>query len=853
MSKILATILLSVFILVGSAQGQRREVLNLDQINAQLDEEQSIVDYINELQFIIDSLQLENFSISESIYGHKLFRSDSIKIFQTATISKIPENYVLGIGDEITISVFGESQFDAKYIIDEKGYIQPLNMPKIFLKGLRWVQARDLITQRFDVHYIFSPEQIAINITAPRKVTINVFGNVNRPGTYSLPATNTAFNALVAAGGPKPLASVRNIKITAGSEQKFLDIYELMENPIKQFDYYLVDNSIIHVPFARKLVTLEGEFKRTLDYELKDSEGLKELMQFGGYFTPQAVKEKLNILRYTDQGKVLLEASQADFTSRSIPLYNGDVVIARTANEEILNQVFVTGAVTFEGAYSLSATPDLKSLIEKSRPKKDANKGFSFLYRENNDKSTNIVEVDLNDVESGNGGNIDLMPNDTLFVPSLSEQVNYSDVIVEGEVLEPRTIPFDPDSSLTVQKAVLISGGLLSEAMDFGFIQRTSRDDSNKKSYINVDIKRAMQNPGSSYDLKLHEKDKLIILKNSENSEQFYLTISGAVRHPKQLFFDENMSITDMINLSGGLKYNASGTIHVYRLVLGKSEESRVIAETLVLDKNYNVIKGNKDFKFEPNDKIVAQESANIDINSLVKLSGEIKFPGPYGLTSKNQNLSDLLNRAGGLTKEAFAGGIRIHRKNKMDYKAGEIYEGQEVQSDTTVTKYYKVILNNKMTDLSLRNQYVIPGDSIHVPKKLDVVEIYINNTKVRELYPELDSISKIAASHLPGKSAKWYIDNIMGGVSDEGDYNSIFVEYPNGQISKPSKFLFFKKHPKVENGSKIFVGQKEEEEDDPENNNGLVKRIFPKSVKGVVIYENGTSAKPKTVETKNK
>ena len=294
---------------------------------------------------------------SPTIYGHGMFDVDSLQIFQPGAVVKVPDSYVLSTGDEVGITIFGTSQFDAKLVVDEGGFIQPSKMPRILLKGLTWRQVKQLLQRRFRNYYVFRPAQMAVVLTKPRLITVNIFGEVKRPGSYTMVATNTAFNAIAAAGGPTKTGSVRRIKITNGSDQKELDLYEVMMNPITQFDYYLDDNVFIQIPSAEHIVSVTGAIHRPLRYELKKGEGLTDLINYAGGLAPGAVRELVQIKRFQDDQQVLHDVNLKRLieTRQSWPLIHGDEIIFRKIESELTNAVFVEGAVRLSGEDS----PDL--------------------------------------------------------------------------------------------------------------------------------------------------------------------------------------------------------------------------------------------------------------------------------------------------------------------------------------------------------------------------------------------------------------------------------------------------------------------------------------------------------------
>src|SRR5690606_31606890 len=149
------------------------------------------------------------------------------------------------------------------------------------LTGIPLERARTLLENRFRNRYTFSPEQFSVVLTTARTITVNIFGQVSQPGSYTISALNTAFNALVACNGPTANGSVRNIRLMKeNNEVQIIDVYEFLTNPQIRFEYSLANNDMIYVPFSEKVVTIRGADTRPLMYELKSHAGLQALLQF---------------------------------------------------------------------------------------------------------------------------------------------------------------------------------------------------------------------------------------------------------------------------------------------------------------------------------------------------------------------------------------------------------------------------------------------------------------------------------------------------------------------------------------------------------------------------------------------
>ena len=233
-----------------------------------------------------------------TIYGQQLFRDKRISVFSQSQDILPSDNYVLGPGDKVTIAIWGLSQAEASYEIKPSGYIKPDGMPRINLKGISYAKAKALLQSRFAQYYSFRPEEFEMTLSYSRTITVSIYGEVFSPGGFTLPATNTAFNALVAAGGPSDIGSVRNIRLIRSSEVKTLDVYEFMNDPTVMERYYLQDNDILHVSVAKRTMTISGAVRRPFRYELLPDENLRQLIAYAGGLNNNAYRANLRIRRF---------------------------------------------------------------------------------------------------------------------------------------------------------------------------------------------------------------------------------------------------------------------------------------------------------------------------------------------------------------------------------------------------------------------------------------------------------------------------------------------------------------------------------------------------------------------------
>jgi len=755
---------------------------------AQVEEGQE--EKVNEIKtdvVVFNTLDEEDIERLSKIYGHQIFKSDSSRIFDASSIAKIPESYILGVGDEITLSIFGASQYDAKFKIGIEGYIQPTDMPRIFLKGLTWGKAKKLIQSRFQRYYKFRAEQLALTISQPRIITVNILGEVERPGSYDLVATNTAFNALIAAGGPSSTGSFRNIRVIRDQEQTELDIYEVMDKPGAQFQYYLEDNIIIQVPVAQRIVEVVGAVKRPLKYELKGDEGLFELLDFAGGLRADAYQEVVQIERFTDNKQVLIDINLGELKERNenYGLLNGDLIRIKSLAKEIGDFVSVEGAVELVGKYSLESTARVSDLIRKGILKREAKLDVAFLMRQNDDKTTKLIQLNLEEIISSIGTPVDLRlkSRDKLIVYTQSRYTDEYSISVKGAVRSQLIdFPFDPDSTITIQKAILLAGGSKPDAAEVGYIIRTNQNNQKEKEYIQVNIKEAIDNPNSLANVKLQAADELRVSSQSAFTDISKVAIKGAVRAPEVFQYDESLALKDLLTLAEGFKPEASRKIEVFRLVIKNDQPTKVIAAALEVDKDFNIIKGDKDFVLQPNDEVIAKTVPEYSEQAIVRVEGEVVFPGAYSLIKKNERLANIIQRAGGLTSEAFSEGLSITR-------------GEQI----LVVDLEKALNNSTSTS----NLLIRDGDIISLPKKKDLVTINLSNTGAVSLIKS----SKINVAFEQGKSAKWYINEFAAGFGKTADKDQVTVSYANGGVKGTRKWLLFNRYPKPEKGAIISIG----------------------------------------------
>ena len=257
------------------------------------DEDDEFVEMDEAMDFMMpDSLKYfddEDFKKKEKgrkIFGHDVFNRKDMT-FESSMNIATPQNYRLGPGDEVNVDIWGASQESITETISPDGYITIEGVGVVQLGGLTVGQAKNRLRQVIGPRY--QDSQIELTLGQTRTITISVTGEVKTPGTYTMSAFATVYNALYMAGGPNDIGTLRSIKVFRDGRQiSSVDVYAFLLNGHLTGDVRLQDNDIITVGPYESLVCIAGKVKRPMFYEMKKTESAATLLRYAGGFTGDA-------------------------------------------------------------------------------------------------------------------------------------------------------------------------------------------------------------------------------------------------------------------------------------------------------------------------------------------------------------------------------------------------------------------------------------------------------------------------------------------------------------------------------------------------------------------------------------
>lgn len=718
-----------------------------------------------------------------SIYGHHIFKDNTLQAYRISKDASPPDAYILAPGDKINIIIFGKSQADLQYEINPNGYIQPAQMPKIFLSGITLKSARELLSNRFSSFYVFNKDQFALTLNTSRTLNLNIFGEVDRSGSYTTSALNTALNALAVAGGPTNNGSVRKIQIMRGNVKKILDVYAFMRNPILQFDFYLQNNDIIYVPPAEKIVSLQGAVNRPMKYELIDEEGIPELIGFAGGLQSNVYTEFVQIERFENNTVVIKDYSLDDILKNRIKveLKRGDIVRVKSINTPLTQFVSIDGSVDYAGNYELGSTKMLSALLKKARLKPEAKLDPIFLIRKNLDQSVQILSLNAEAILAGKSADIALQKKDEIFVYDQARYIDLFNISVVGEVRNPFERPFRYDQSISIKEALGFAGELKPTASFNAYIYRTDPFNAKRTEYIPISLT-------DESGFKLKPGDRLVVLNKDVYKREFDVSIAGEVNNPISIRYDSTLKIKDLIKLAGGVTLGSDlNRVDIFRLRFNKDRAPDKQVLSLTIDQEFNVISGTQ-FELQPLDYVVVRRIPEFQLQDFVTVSGEVKTPGVYGMTSKRYQFSELIAQAEGFNQFADIENISLIR-----------YSGN---AGLVVFSAGDALKNKGNT---AKDPILLSGDLITVPRLNNIVRIETSGTR----YILGENQKSLQVNYQGNHSAAWYIRNYAGGFDKQADRSSVLIVRENGLIKKTTRFLFFKNYPNVLYGDKIVTSVK--------------------------------------------
>ena len=657
------------------------------------------------------------------VFGRDIFRTANLTFEPSMNIAT-PVKYRLGPGDQLQSEVWGASEANITQKVTPDGYISIPNVGPINVNGLTVQAASNRIKAKLSQIYsgmassnVNLSTNVKVSLGQIRTIQVNIMGEVARPGTYALSSFSTVFHALYKAGGMSRMGSLRNIKVVRGGRTvATVDVYDYIINGRSHSDIRLQEGDVILASPYEALVLIKGKVKRPMYYEMKSSESIRTLIGFAGGFSNDAYRGSVTVDRNNSKERTVATVDDMNFGVFKVK--DGDVVSVGEILDRYDNRIEVKGAVYRPGYYELGKDiQTVRDLIQRA----DGLLEYAFtnravLHRENDDKTLEVIALNVKAILDGTEPDVTLQKNDVLFIPSKYDLESKGTLEIRGEVYNPNIFPFAANTKL--EDLIIMAGGLTESA-----------------STVRVDVTR-----------------RIIDKKGTKKQKEIAKTYTFGV---KEGF----------------------------------------------------VVEGDPGFVLEPYDQVFVRRSPGYSEKINVSVAGEVEFEGDYALNVRNERLSDVIEKAGGLTEFAYIDGARLERQmTPEEYKQAQelmamVKSNNQISGNDsivvpTVSRTYSVGINLKEimeNPHSAIDPVLQEGDVIVVPQYMNTVSVSGSVRKPNSVVYD------------PKMKLKDYI-NEAGGYAERARKSGTFILYPNGHIKELGKKA---KAKDIVGGSKIIVPQK--------------------------------------------
>lgn len=499
-----------------------------------------------------------------STFGQSLFRNENVSFEPNINIPT-PTDYVLTAGDEVVITIWGDTELLYKEVISPDGIINVPNYGPVNLSGKSVDAAQKYMEQILSKSYnsLGSGSQLMLSVGKIRSIKVSVSGEFVNPGTYSVPSLANLLHLLHISGGTTSIGNMRSIELYRESKLvTTLDLYDYILKGDITSNAILKDGDVVIAKPYDVRVSVAGKVKRPMRFQLKAGETVTDLFSYVGGFNDDAYKQEVTIYRNNGVDREIIMAQLANFDV--IELVDGDRIVVGEVNNEYKNIVSIEGALWRVGDFQYDEqTNNLRGLIEKAGGLMgNAFASRGIITRRNEDYTTSMINFVTADVVSGES-NVELQNYDKVYIPLIEDLKEEYNIMIFGEVNNPQVLNFH--EGMRIEDAIVLAGGL-KESATLATLDVTRRvNDKNSLDYsdviaesFNFQINEDLSLNESTADFTLKPFDVVVVRRSPQYESQVNVFVTGEVLFPgTHTVTTDNTYLSDVINMVNGLTPNA--------------------------------------------------------------------------------------------------------------------------------------------------------------------------------------------------------------------------------------------------------------------------------------------------------
>ena len=783
-------------------------------------------------------------------FGLNLFDSE-VSTFAPVGNIPVPDSYRLGPDDEVLIQLFGNRNQSLRIMVSREGYLSIPDIGQVQVAGLAFSQARDLIRSRVQQSII--GVEAAVTMGSLRTINIVIAGEAKHPGSYTVSALTTVTQALFVAGGVSDIGALRTIRVNrAGSTVATFDLYDLLLRGDSSNDIHLQNGDVLFIAPVQALAEVRGEVRRAAIFEVKQGDTLASLLEMAGgvregAFPKAAVLERFNEQHLRDLQNIDLTQSRV----RNQPIQAGDVLRIGATSPRVANSVTVAGAVVRPGHFAwrdnLRVSDLLPSLWSALLMTTDLD--YALIVRERDQRGNiEVRQFNLGNALEAKGSGADpvLAPRDIVLVfhhgnhsyqrSKLNEFVRES---LRERLASDETSRWLHTEQLASQAFEVLQTDAQEESLTYSIAvlneqlaqQRLEQQQKNMQQQAMSEVMAGFLDTVFSNEQHLAKSKHLTraellypvlskIRQQSRHGQPAQIvSITGEVKVPGDYPLAANSTINELIAAAGGLNDSAFlQRAELTRLNAGSaSAASQVQHFPIELSQH---LAGSQMFELQSRDRLNVFSIPEWNNTFSIELKGEVRFPGRYSI-QQGETLANVLQRAGGLTQNAFAKGAvftrehirereRAHLSKMVEQLRSELATRslsteraqsspqdmllmlQQIEAQSTlgrlVVNLPYIVAEDPMADLAVQD-----GDVLYVPRMDSTIAIMgeVQHASTHRFSTDLTVDDYLA---------------MAGGLRQRADGKRVYVIRADGSVVLPRNGWLRGRRTSLEPGDTIIV-----------------------------------------------
>tara|TARA_Y100001935_G_C17309868_1_gene515049 strand:- start:3450 stop:5408 length:1959 start_codon:yes stop_codon:yes gene_type:complete len=550
---------------------RQQEALSTDSQIRKLNDPQAGIDPSQAILIpYLETNKTDTIKSSNYHFGYDFFiKRDTVGFWENLSI---PQNYLLGPGDELVVSLWGETSLRQTYTISREGKIYDEKAGILNISGKTLEEARYYLSKQLGRVYSTlntkSPSTfLDVSLGSLKSINVNFVGEVKFPGVYAIHPFSNVITGLIQAGGVDTSGSLRSIVIKRNNQTyKEIDLYNYLLKGDISSNTQLKDQDIVFIKIRNSTINVDSSVFRPGIYESVNGETIKDIIDYAGGLKSNA-SGMISIERfdsYDNKDNTANENFYINYSDGKLyPVKNGDKLIAQKIMQRV-QKVDLIGQVKSPGSYNFYDGMKLKELLKLGAGFEDSTfwksvyqKQAEIVRREPSTRYEKVIYINLEEILSNNN-DIILENLDKIVIHSNLNFFEKKNINIQGEVNIPGSYPLLYDNE-SLDSIIRRAGGLTSKALDQGisvfrdYRQIEVDDNESRPDFTFEKEKRKTRIAWRSKSLVLMPGDSIFVGERTNT-----VSVQGQVFNPGIIEFEKGRGVNYYLNSAGGLTELAS-------------------------------------------------------------------------------------------------------------------------------------------------------------------------------------------------------------------------------------------------------------------------------------------------------